>query len=292
VVLVMGVEVQNTVKALYCADYLAGAGHYESERKAGPAFFFPGKFSERAGAYGAKIGPALARAAMAHWYKNAVENARLNPDAQEYHNTIADLIAQGLTPPNPAFTEHLNLFDCSKVSDGASALIVASEEGWKRLGLTRQDVVEVTGLGQCAANLTTPPPDLTELTTCRMAAARAMAMAGIQVRDAGVFEVHDCFTISGLLSMEALGLAPAGGGAELVLAGATGRTGPFPTNTGGGLVGAGHPTGASGVRMAVDLFRQFTGRAGAFQVPLAREHGIMVSMGGNDKTAVALVVRR
>jgi len=293
VVLVMGVEVQNTVKSLYCADYLAGAGHYQGERKDGPAFFFPGKFSERAGAYAGKVGPALARSAMAHWYRNAVENARLNPAAQEYHNTVADLLAQGLTPPNPkGFTEHLNLFDCSKVSDGAAAIIVASDTGWRRLGLTRQDVVEVAGFAQLAANLTTPPPDLTELTTCRMAAAQALAMAGIGARDAGVFEVHDCFTISGLLSVEALGLAAPGAGAQLVLDGATGRAGQYPVNTGGGLVGYGHPTGASGVRMAVDLMRQLTGRAGDYQVPLAREHGIMLSMGGNDKTVVSLVLRR
>jgi acetyl-CoA C-acetyltransferase/acetyl-CoA acyltransferase len=293
VVLVMGVEVQNTVKALYCADYLAGAGYCEGERKEGPAFFFPGKFSERAGAYAAKVGPALARQAMAHWYKNAVEHARLNPAAQEHHNTAPDLLAQGLTPPNPkGFTEHLNLYDCSKVSDGAAAILVASDEGWRRLGLTRDDVVRVAGFAQVAANLTTPPPDLTELTTSRMAAARAAGMAGIAIPDAGVFEVHDCFTISGLLSVEALGLAPGGGGADLVLDGATARSGRFPTNTGGGLVGYGHPTGATGVRMAVDLWKQLTGRAGAFQVPLAREHGLMVSMGGNDKTAVSLVLCR
>jgi acetyl-CoA C-acetyltransferase/acetyl-CoA acyltransferase len=292
-VLVLGVEVQNTVKSLYCADFLAGAGHYASERKDGPAFFFPAKFSERAGAYATKVGPDLTLAAMARWYRNAVEHARLNPGAQEYHNTVADLEAQGRTPPNPkAFTEHLNLFHCSKVSDGAAAILVASEEGYRRLGLTRQDMVEVAGLGQCAANLTSPPPDLTELTTCRRAAAQARAMAGIAVQDAGIFEVHDCFAISGLLSVEALGLAPAGGGAELVLAGETARGGRFPMNTGGGLVGYGHPTGASGVRMAVDLWKQLTGRAGDFQVALAQEYGIMISMGGNDKTAVSMVLRR
>ena len=262
-------------------------------RKDGAAFFFPGLFSTRAGAYAAKVGAERARAGMARWYRNAVTHARLNPDAQEFHNTVPDLLAQGLTPPNPkAFTEHLNLFDCSKVSDGAASLLVTSEAGYLRLGLTRRDVVEVVGLAQVTANLTLPPPDLTELTTSRRAAAQALAMAGIGPREAGVFEVHDCFTISGLLSVEALGLAPAGGGADLVLSGATERSGEFPMNTGGGLVGYGHPTGATGVRMAVDLWKQLTGRAGGYQVDLAREHGIMVSMGGNDKTVVALVVRR
>ncbi|MGA2082208.1 MAG: beta-ketoacyl synthase N-terminal-like domain-containing protein [Holophaga sp.] len=292
-VLVLGVEVQNTVKALYCADYLAGAGHYAGERKIGPAFFFPGKFSERAGAYAEKVGAERSRSAMAHWYRNAVENARLNPAAQEHHNTLPDLLAQGLTPPNPrTFTAHLNLFDCSKVSDGAAALVVASREGLQRLGLARQDAVEVAGFGQVAADLTAPPPDLTELTTSKLAVALARKMAGIEIQDAGVFEVHDCFTISGLLSVEALGLAPPGGGADLVLGGATARAGAHPTNTGGGLVGYGHPTGASGVRMAVDLWRQLTGRAGDYQVAVGKEHGMLVNMGGNDKTVVAVVVKR
>ena len=293
-VLVMGVEVQNTMKAIYCADYLAGAGWYQGERKDGHAYFFPGKFSDRAGAYSAKVGPDQARAAMAHWYRNAIENARRNPDAQEFHNRTPDLLAQGQTPPNPkTFTEHLNLFDCSKVSDGAAAILVVSEEGYRRLGLARADVVEITGLGQLVANLTSPPPELTELTTSLRAVAQAKAMAGISSDDLGICEVHDCFTISGLLSVEALGLGLASGsGAELVLSGATTRGGRFPTNLGGGLVGYGHPTGATGVRMAVDLWKQLTGRAGGYQAELAREHGIMVSMGGNDKTAVSLVVRR
>jgi acetyl-CoA C-acetyltransferase/acetyl-CoA acyltransferase len=292
-VLVMGVEVQNTVKAIYCADFLAGAGWYDGERKDGHAYFFPGKFSDRAGAYAAKVGPAKAREAFAHWYRNAVENARLNPDAQEHFNRVQDLVAQGLTPPNPkTFTDNLNLFDCSKVSDGAAAIVVASEEGWRRLGLARQDVVEVAGYGQMAANLTAPPPDLTEMTTSRMAAAQALAMAGSTIRDMGVCEVHDCFTVSGVLLTEALGMAAAGEGADAVLAGLTRRDGLYPTNTGGGLVGYGHPTGATGVRMAVDLWRQLTGKAGGYQVDLKQDQGIMVSMGGNDKTVVSLVLRR
>jgi acetyl-CoA C-acetyltransferase/acetyl-CoA acyltransferase len=292
-VLVLGVEVQNTVKALYCADYLAGAAHFAGERKEGAAFLFPDLFSQRAGAYLAKVGAEPGRAAMARWYRNAVEHARLNPLAQEHHNRVEDLDALGRTAPNPrSFTENLNQYDCSKVSDGAAAIIVASAEGLRRLGVERADAVEVAGLGQATANLTLPPPDPTELTTSKLAVQRALAMAGIGARDAGVFEVHDCFSITGLLSVEALGLAEPGLGAERVLSGATARTGEFPVNTGGGLVGYGHPTGATGVRMAVDLWRQLTGRAGSYQVPLAKDHGVMVSMGGNDKTVVSLVLKR
>jgi acetyl-CoA C-acetyltransferase/acetyl-CoA acyltransferase len=291
--LVVGVEVQNTVKAIYGADILAGAGYYAGERKEGHAFFFPAKFSERAGAYGARWGKEKSRQAMAAWYAQAVENARLNPLSQEHHNTVKDLVEQGMTPPDgKSFTEHLNAFDCSKVSDGAAAVIVCSEEGLKRLGIERKDACEVVGLGQAVANLMAPPADLTELTTSKKAAHDACAMAKITVEDVGTFEIHDCFTITALLSFEALGLAAPGGASDFVLSGNTKLTGKFPTNTSGGLIGYGHPTGASGVRMAVDLLRQLTGKAGKAQLALKKEHGLMVSMGGNDKTVVSVAVRK
>ncbi len=292
-VLVAGVEVQNTVKAMYGADILAGAGWFSGERKDGPAYFFPGKFSERAGAYSAKVGAELARKAMAHWYAQAIEHARLSPLSQEYTNKTKDLIGAGLAAPDARnFTEHLNYFDCSKVSDGAAALVVCSEEGLARLGLTRADAVEVVGIGHATDDLTQAPRDLTEMTTSRRAVELAREMAGITVEDLGLFEVHDCFTISGLLSVEALGLAPAGGAPDLVMAGETKRTGKYPTNLSGGLIGYGHPTGATGVRMAVDLWKQLTGKGGEAQVNLAKDHGILVSMGGNDRTVVSLVVKR
>lgn len=292
-VLVMGVEVQNTVKAVYGADILAGAGWYAGERKQGGTYFFPEKFSQRAGAYGAKYGVERTRQAMAHWYATAIENARLNPLAQEHHNAVQDLLTQGMTPPDGrTFCEHINLFHCSKVSDGAAAIIVCSKEGYKRLGLTREDVVKIVGYGHAAADLTAPPPELTELTTSRLAATKARDMARISKDDFGLIEVHDCFSITGMLSLEALELAAPGKSADLVLAGENKRTGRYPTNTSGGLIGYGHPTGASGVRMAVDLWKQLTGKAGEAQLSLLKEHGIMISMGGNDKTVVSLVVKR
>lgn len=293
VVLVLGVEVQNTVKAIYGADILAGAGHYASERKAGHAYFFPNKFSERAGAYYERYGAERTRKAMAAWYANAVENARLNPLAQEYHNTSPDLVKVGMSKPDAAsFTEHLNVFDCSKVSDGAAAVLVCSEEGLARLGVGRDAAVQVAGYGQVVDDLVQAPPDLTALTTSRKAVENALVQAGIGVQDVGVFEVHDCFTITGILSMEAMGLANPGEGPELVSGGAMKRDGAYPTNTSGGLVGYGHPTGASGVRMAVDLWKQLTGRAEGFQVAVQKPHGLLISMGGNDKTVVSVVVRK
>jgi acetyl-CoA C-acetyltransferase/acetyl-CoA acyltransferase len=292
--LAVGVEVQNTVKAIYGADILATAG-WNQERRTGHAYFFPGKFSDRAGAYYEKYGRERTRKAMARWYRNAIENARLCPTAQEFENRTADLEAVALGEPNPSsFVDHLTVFDCSKVSDGASAIAIASEEGLKRAGISTGDAVEIVGIGQAEADLTVPPADLTRLETTARAVEKALASAGISVGELATVETHDCFTIAGILAVEAIGLAEPGEGPDYVLAGQTARGGRVPFNTTGGLVGWGHPTGATGVHQAVTIWEQLTGRADKSQIeiPKDRPYGLTVNMGGDDKTVVAIVYRR
>ena len=294
VVLVIGVEVQNTVKAIYGADILAGAGHYASERKTGHAYFFPSKFDDRAAAYYKKFGQERTRKAMALWYARAIENARKEPHAQEYHNSFEDLVAVGMTPPNPnVFLPNLNVYDCSKVSDGASAIIFASEEGLEKIGVTKADAVQVVGVGQSEDNLTKTPDDLTKLSTTKNAIDKAYSMAGIIPEDIGIYELHDCFTISGLLSMEAAGFAKYGEAPDLMEANGTAPDGLIPTNTTGGLVGFGHYTGGTGVRQAVDVWRQLTGKAADCQVTIKqnKSFGMMSNMGGNDKTVTAIIFK-
>jgi acetyl-CoA C-acetyltransferase/acetyl-CoA acyltransferase len=295
VVLTIGVEVQNTVKAIYGADILAGAGWYRGERKTGHAYFFPALFSDRAGAYFEKFGRDKTRRAFARWYRNAVENARLCETAQEFQNTCEDLEALGLTEPNPrTFVDHLNVYDCSKVSDGAAGIAVLSEEGLDRCGISKKDAVEVLGWGQVEADLTVPPADLTELETSKRAVQQALGAAGVGLDRIGIVECHDCFTISGLLSVEAIGFAGQGQGADYILEGKTSRLGEVPFNTSGGLIGWGHPTGGTGVRQAVTAWQQLTGKAGNWQVEISpkRPYALSVNMGGNDKTVVAVVYRR
>ena len=293
-VLALGVEVQNPVKAIYGADILAGAGHYAGERKSGHAYFFPAKFSDRAGACYQKFGNETFRKAMARWYELAILNARKNPKAQEYHNRIEDLFAAGMTPPNSsAFCDHINVYDCSKVSDGASAVIVSSEDGLAKLGIPKDKAVELVGFGVAVADLTKPPPDQTRMTTVGTAVEKAYKMAGLGPDDIGILEVHDCFTVGGILELEAAGFAEYGKGMEFVLDGKTTPDGQIPTNATGGLIGFGHYTGGTGVREAVDLVHQMTGQAGDCQVEIdsSRPHGLMISMGGNDKTVVACIFR-
>jgi acetyl-CoA acetyltransferase len=294
VVLVIGVEVQNTVKAIYGADILAGAGWFK-DRKEGHAYFFPGQFSDRAGAYYEKYGKDKTRKAFARWYRNAIENARLCPTAQEYHNTTKDLEAVAMMEPNGrSFVDHLNVFDCSKVSDGASAIAVVSEEGLKRTGIPKDQAIEVIGFGQVEEDLTKAPIDPTELSTSKLAVEKALESAGITIDQVGTAEIHDCFTVAGILAVEAMGLAAPGKGPDYILEGNTARDGRFPINTTGGLIGWGHPTGATGVHQAVTILEQLTGKAGEAQIniPADRPYGLTINMGGNDKTLVSVVYHR
>lgn len=293
-VLALGVEVQNTVKAVYTADYLATAG-WAKERKNGHVYFFPNQFSERAGAYYQKYGKKQTRKGMAVWYKNAIENARLSPTAQEYHNSIPNLMQFGMTEPNPKFfLEHLNLADCSKVSDGASAIIIASPEGIEKLNIKKEEAVEIVGFAQVERNITSAPPEKTELTTVKKAAQQALEMAGITIDQLATVETHDCFSIAGIMGVEALGFAPYGEGAKFVAEGNTARNGKIPFNTTGGLIGWGHPVGATGVHQAVTIMEQLTGKAGVAQIniPEDKPYGMTINMGGDDVTVVAIVYKK
>lgn len=290
-VFVAGFEVQNTMKAVYGADVLAGAAYYHKERKEGHAFFFPGIFAERAGAYYAKYGYEMAREGMAKWYEQAILNARKNPKAQEFQNTSPDLFALGMTKPDPEkFVPHLNHYDCSKVSDGASSLLVLSEEGVARCGLSQSDAIEIVGMGAAEGDITKAPDDLTVLSTTAIAVKKAMEQAEITKDDIAVLEIHDCFTITALLALEAIGFADSGMAPRFILDGHTSSEGVIPTNLSGGLGGFGHPTGASGVRQMVDLLLQLKGKA-ANQAHLKKPYGMMISMGGNDKTVTCFIVK-
>lgn len=275
-VFVSAFEIQNTMKALYGADVLAGAAYYNGERKKGDAFFFPGIFNKRAEAYMKKYGAKKTREAFAQWYENAIMHARKDEKAQEYYNKTEDLKALGMMEPNPkTFLSCLNPYDCSKVSDGAASFILATEEGLKKLGVKAS--VELIGLGEAEGDITQPPPDETHLATTEAAVKKAFQSAESNVDKMDRIEVHDCFTVSGLLSLEAIGLAKPGEGTDYILS----KKSFDKVNLSGGLIGFGHPTGASGVRMMVDLMND-----------AALKQGLMVSMGGNDKTVTAIVVAK
>jgi acetyl-CoA C-acetyltransferase/acetyl-CoA acyltransferase len=291
-VFVAGFEMQNTLKPVYGADVLAGAAYYKKERKRGEAHFFPALFSKRAKAYYERFGYEQTRKAMAAWYAQMIENARKNPKAQEFENATKDLIACGMSPPDPVrFLPDLNHYDCSKVSDGAAGLVMFSQEGERLCKIRQEGCVEIVGIGEAVSNIAHDPEDETELLTTKLAVEKAFKMAGIQKEDLAVLEIHDCFSITAILALEAIGFAPVGKGPDFILEGNTHIHGKIPTNLSGGLCGFGHPTGATGIRQMVDLLAQLTHRA-KNQAQLKSPYGMMISMGGNDKTVTCIIVKR
>ncbi|MBI4081143.1 MAG: hypothetical protein HY423_00895 [Candidatus Lambdaproteobacteria bacterium] len=293
VVLVVGAEVQTTKRAREGADFLARAAHYETER-ALDDFTFPALLTRRAKAYKEAYG--LTERDLAMLSVKAYANANRNPLAHMHAVKLTLEQAEHASDENPQFLQnpelkpHLKTSDCSQVSDGAAAVILASAEGVRRLGRSLSDCVELKGYG-FAANPLGQVKDLLRFDTAAAAAGEAMRDAGISHKDVQVAEVHDCFTIAEVLMYEAAGFAERGQGAELIRSGRTTLEGDLPVNTGGGLVAFGHPVGATGIKQAAEVYRQMKGLCGAYQLPQRPQTGLTVNMGGDDRTVVSLVLR-
>jgi acetyl-CoA acyltransferase len=293
VVLVTGAEVQTTVNAAEGADYLARAAHYATQRDIDP-FTFPCLFARRAKAYceAYRVGEQdLARVVV-----KAYDNANRNPHAhmRTFKMTLEN--AATASDRNPLFLENkefhdfMKVSDCSQVSDGASALVLVSEAGLRKLGKRVADTSEILAYGHATAPLQELADPLF-MHTAQAAAAEAYRDAGIGPRDVGIAEVHDCFSITELELYEALGFAEKGRAMDLVRDGSVLRDGRLPVNTGGGLLAFGHPVGATGVKQVLELQRQQKGQCGDYQVPGRPTHGIAANIGGDDRTAVVTILR-
>jgi acetyl-CoA acetyltransferase len=292
-ILVAGVEVQTTQSARVGADYLARASHYRRQRGI-DEFTFPALFARRTQAYREAFG--VSEEDIGHVAVKAYGNANKNPKAHMVAKQMSLEVAGSCNDRNPCFLgnealhPYIKMSDCSQVSDGAAALILVSEAGLKKLGLSEADCVEVAGTGHSVSSLYVDG-DLTQLSTTANAVSKAYATAGISAADVNVAEVHDCFTVTELMMIEALGLAAPGHGAALTRDGATAIDGATPVNTGGGLIGFGHPVGATGIKQPLEIFRQMKGKCGDYQVSGALNWGITANMGGDDKTVVSLALK-
>jgi acetyl-CoA C-acetyltransferase len=181
-----------------------------------------------------------------------------NPRAQFYQKnlTTEDALAARI------IADPFTLYDCCPMSDGASAVIIASEE--KARELTDRPRVYIRGTGQHATHSMSsgwPGETLAEWPHMKKAADIAYTAAGLKPEDIDVAQVHDCFTISEIIELEELGFCKKGDGGAYVASGAIGLKGDKPTNTDGGLLSIGHPFGASGARQSLEICKQLQGRA-------------------------------
>jgi len=226
----------------------------------------------------------------------AYRNASRNPYAHMRAFRMTPELARAASDSNPMFLANpeykdwIKVSDCSQVSDGASAAVLMSERGMATHGIRRDGAIQIVAYGHATAPLD-GRRDFTELTTTRSAAGEAYRDAGVGPGQIAVAEVHDCFSIAEIQMYEALGFAEPGHGLDLVKDGTVEITGRLPVNTGGGLMAFGHPVGATGVKQAVEIWRQMKGLAGDYQVPGVPEVGLTANMGGDDRTAVITIYR-
>lgn len=253
-----------------------------------PGFTPPGAFAQLAAAYAAKHRLPMAdlKRAMAHVSVKSHANAVHSPKA---HLRRPVTEAQVLEAPMIAWP--LGVLDCCGVSDGAACAIVTTPERARALG--RRDAVAIKALQLVASNgyeLSHQGWDGAHTPTTRTAAQRAYAEAGITDprRELSSIEVHDCFSITELVLMEDLGLSDEGRAAFDILDGRFDLDGATPCQTDGGLKCFGHPVGASGLRMAYEIYNQLLGRAGGRQVAGA-SLGLTHNLGGIPNRNVASV---
>jgi acetyl-CoA C-acetyltransferase len=286
--LVVGVELEKTVPGDTATAYLGAAawiGHEGSDAK----YMWPFMFSDIANEYDRRYG--LDDAHLRAIAELNFSNARKNPNAQTRDWQVPDLDA---AQTNPVIEGRLRRLDCSQVTDGGAGVVLVSDE-YLRAHPDAQPVARVLGWGHRTVGLglrqkldrsSENPYVLPHL---RTTVQDAFDRAGLTLDDIGGFEVHDCFTPSEYLAIDHIGLTPPGQSWRAIENGDIAIGGRLPINPSGGLIGGGHPVGASGVRMLVDAARQVSGSAGDYQVEGTRTFGTL-NIGGSTATAVSFVV--
>lgn len=293
VALVLGVEQERNVTGDEAARHLGAAAWVGHEGQTA-RYLWPHMFSRIGDAYAERWG--LDQRHLTAIAAKNLTNARANPNAQTRGWTIDDAtLAADDDPRNPRIEGRLRRYDCAQVTDGGAAIVLASPrfaEGWaaKR---GRQVAPKILGWGHRTAGLSLDAklarsagggllvPHVAE------AVEDARRRAGRRAIDA--YEIHDCFTTTEYLAIDHLGLTPPGESWRAIESGQTARTGKTPINSSGGLIGGGHPVGATGVRMTLDAARQVAGLAGGCQVDGATTVQTL-NLGGSATTAVSLVV--
>jgi acetyl-CoA C-acetyltransferase len=280
VVLATGVEKMTDVSGDECTAALAAAADAELEVFYGATF--PGLYAMMARAHMARWGTTREQLAAV-----AVKNHKhgaLNPHAQYRQEiTVKDVIESA------KIAEPLNILDCSPITDGAAAVVIA-EVGMARKLAKGRPIVRIAGVGHATDRIAlSSRPDMTALPATTLAAERAFKMAGKSPKDIQVAEVHDCFTIAEIVVLEALGFCKPGEGGRQAPSGRTALGGELPVNPSGGLKSKGHPVGATGVAQAAEITTQLRGEAGKRQVKGARV-GLTQNMGGTGASTVVHIL--
>lgn len=278
IVLVNGVEKMTSQPTPRVTEILAAAGDTCGEVRAGATF--PALFAMIARRHMYQYGTTremLASVAV----KNHGNGAR-NP-----HAHMRKVITMEQALAGKPVSDPLTVYDCSLISDGAAAVVIAPLE---KASEFTSHAVRILSIAQTSDYVALDEkPDITTLNAVRTASEKAYKLAGLGPRDIQFAEVHDCFTIAEILAIEDLGFVEKGEGGPYSLAGQTCIRGERPVNASGGLKSKGHPVGATGVGQICDVAQQIRGEAGERQ--LARhEIGLAQNLGGSGATCVVSIL--
>jgi acetyl-CoA C-acetyltransferase len=280
IVVVGGVEKMTDVPVGDAAVALGGAGDQEWELFMGATF--PALYAFIARRHMHEFGTSEEQMAMVAVKNHS--NASKNPYAH-----FQNLISVRDVMKSKRVASPLKLYDCSPITDGAAALILAPLEKARKYTDTP---VEIVASSQASDTLALHHrKSLTTLNATVEASRKAYNMAGVKPNDIDVCEVHDCFTIAEIVAYEDLGFVKKGKGGRMIEDGETALDGRIPVNTSGGLKGCGHPVGATGVKQAVEITWQLRGEAKSRQVKGA-EIGLTHNVGGSGATCVVSIMRR
>lgn len=283
VALVVGVEKMTGVTTAEAGDILLGASYRREE--AGIAGGFAGLFAGIASSYFDRYGDRSEELASiaAKNHRNGLANpyAQMRRDLGfDFCNTVSDR--------NPMVAEPLRRTDCSLISDGAAAVVLASPEIWRDL----DRAVGFRARRQANDHLPLSRRDPTAFEGARRAWASALAEAALKLDDLDLVETHDCFTVAELIEYEAMGLVAPGEGHRVVREGWAEIGGRLPVNPSGGLKAKGHPIGATGVSQHVMACLQLVGEAGEMQLSSPALAGVFNMGGAAVANYVSILERR
>ena len=295
VAIVVGWELMKTVDSNIGGQFLGRAAYYEKESK-GIDLPFPKLFGKLADETINKYNLDEKRymAALSQIAKINYDNAKRNPLAQtrKWFMSLEQANERG-SETNPLVGGRLAVSDCSQITDGAAVVVLASERYVKEQHYGNKPIIKGYGHRTAPMLFEKKIEEAKEsnfiLPWTRQAVLDAYKRAELTVKDIDVFETHDCFTSSEYMAISAFGLTEPGKEYEAVESGLINFDGNKPINPSGGLMGCGHPVGASGVRMLLDLYKQVTSTAGSYQIDGAK-NGIMLNIGGTATTNYVYII--
>lgn len=279
IVLVGGVEKMTDVSGDGATYALATAADQEYEVFHGATF--PGLYALMARAYMERFG--ATRDQLSSVAVKNHDNGLNNPNAQYQMKITVPQVNDSVMVADP-----LRILDCSPITDGAAALILCPLSRAKEL--SSKPPIKIIGSAMATDSIALHDRrDLTSLDAVKVSAMQALKMAGKEVHDINVTEVHDCFTIAEVIVSESVGFFACGKGAAACANGETRLDGKFPINPSGGLKSKGHPVGATGVAQAIEITYQLRGEAGKRQVKNAKV-GMTQNMGGSGGSSVVHIM--